>query len=74
MATYRGCVPDTTDLPTSMVSGFYCPAPESMYDGNHTFLYYYTTFKYGSVLDPFPATPSSGGTPSLNSNQVGVMK
>jgi len=74
MATYRGCVFDTTDIPTSVVSGFYYPAPESMYDGNHAFLYYYTTFKYGAVLDPFPAAPASGSMPSANSNQVGIMK
>lgn len=62
MATYnlRGCVVDVGDALDTIVCGFYMPAPTDAYDSAHTFLTYYTQFKYGAVIDPFPTAAPSG--------------
>lgn len=70
MATYtlRGNVMqiDTASI-AKAYSGFYFPVSADDYDSNHAFLYFYTQYKYGGVLDPFAVTPTpSGSVPGMN--------
>lgn len=49
--------------------------PVSNPDGSgHELLYLYGPFRFASEVDVFPAAPVSSGTPSLNSNQIEVMR
>lgn len=60
MANYRGSKCSITET-VQVVSGFYCPAPADAYDSTHAFLYFYGTFRYGELIDMFPAVTPSGG-------------
>lgn len=49
--------------------------PVSLEDGSgHELLYLYGPFRFASEVDVFPTAPASSGTPSLNSNQIEVMR
>lgn len=71
MATYRGAVCSITEN-IGITAGMYFPAPADEYDSNHAFLYFYTTYRYGGVLDPFPSPPAPSGGAVNRTNAAGT--